>query len=157
MNADPSLTRHCHWRGPRAAQGFTIIEIMVVVVIIGLMAAVVAPNIFGSLGKAQISKVKQDIRALEAALTTYKLDNFSFPSSSAGLSALVTRPSDETAKNWQKGGYVQRVPKDPWERDYLYANPSTHGGDYDIYSLGADGQPGGEDDNADIGNWNLEE
>lgn len=141
----------------RRARGFTLIEIMVVVIIIGLLAAVVVPQFLGRVDDARVAKAKQDIQAIETALTMYKLDNFSYPTADQGLKALVTKPDDATVKNWRAGGYLKRVNKDPWGNDYIYAVPGTHNGDYDLYSLGADGQPGGEKANADVGNWNLDQ
>jgi general secretion pathway protein G len=137
-------------------RGFTLIEIMVVVIIIGLLAAFVVPQFLGRVDDARITKAKGDIQALETALTMYKLDNFNYPGSDAGLGALVRQPTDGSAKNWRAGGYLQRLNKDPWGNDYKYAYPGTHGGEYDLYSMGADGQPDGEKLNADIGNWNLD-
>jgi general secretion pathway protein G len=149
------------WRRPTAGhgpqRGFTLIEIMIVVVIIGLLATLVVQSLSGRVEKAQLTKAKSDIQALETALTMYKLDNFSYPSSGAGLQALVQKPADDSAKNWHEGGYVKRLNKDPWGKDYLYSIPSTHGGEYDIYSLGADGVEGGEGENADIGTWNVDQ
>jgi general secretion pathway protein G len=140
----------------RARQrGFTLIEIMVVVIIIGLLAAVVVPQFFGHVDDARIAKAKQDVQAVETALTMFKLDNFRYPTSEQGLKALVGKPGDESIRNWRPGGYLKRVTQDPWGNDYQYANPGTHGGEFDLYSMGADGQPGGDDVNADIGNWNL--
>ncbi len=133
-------------------KGFTLIEIMVVVVIIGLLAGIVAPKIFGNIGKASISKAKSDIRSLESALNSYKLDNFDYPATDQGLDALVSNPGD--ARNYAPDGYMPRLPKDPWGRDYLYLNPGENGA-IDVYSLGKDGQPGGENDDADLGNWDL--
>lgn len=141
----------------QAARGFTLIEIMVVVVIIGLLAAFILPKVFGNVEKAQVAKVKGDIQALETALTMYKLDNFKYPSTDLGLTALVQRPNDPTVRNWREGGYLQRVSKDPWGNPYQYVYPGTHGQEYDLYSFGADGQEGGEGENADIGNWNIEQ
>lgn len=137
-------------------RGFTLIEIMVVVVIIGLLAAVVVPQFLGRVDDAQQAKTKQDIQAIETALTMFKLDNFSYPSTEMGLRALVEKPTDSSIRNWRDGGYLKRLNKDPWGGDYQYARPGSHGGDYEIYSLGADGQPDGEGNNADIGNWNLD-
>jgi general secretion pathway protein G len=140
----------------RAARGFTLIEIMVVVVIIGLLAAVILPNIFSNLSKAQITKAKSDIQAIEGGLTMYKLDNYKYPSTDLGLNALVQRPNDPTVRNWREGGYLKRVSNDPWGNPYQYVFPGTRGQEFDLYSFGADGQEGGEGENADIGNWNLD-
>lgn len=134
-------------------RGFTLIEIMVVVVIIGLLAALIVPSVVGKVSQASVTKAKSDIQAIGAALELYKLDMFSYPTGTGGLQALVTAPSGETAANW-KGPYLKKVGKDPWGRDYLYQSPGSHG-EYDVYSYGADGQQGGEKENADIGNWDL--
>jgi general secretion pathway protein G len=146
------MTRRIHG----LQRGFTLIEIMVVVVIIGLLAAVVTQQLMGNVDDAQVSKAKQDIRVMETALTLYRLDNFRYPTTEQGLDALVRKPADPNLTNWKTGGYVKRISKDPWGRDYLYASPGEHG-EFDIATLGADGQPGGEEANADIGNWNLDE
>jgi general secretion pathway protein G len=128
---------------------------MVVVVIIGLLAAFILPNVFGNVEKAQINKAKADIGALETALTMYKLDNYKFPNTDLGLTALWQRPNDPTVRNWREGGYIKRVSADPWGNPYQYVYPGQRGQEYDLYSFGADGQEGGEGVNADIGNWNL--
>jgi general secretion pathway protein G len=141
----------------RAARGFTLIEIMVVVVIIGLLAAVILPNVFGRVAKAQMARAKADIRGIETALTMFKLDNFKYPSTDIGLAALSQRPNDPTIRNWPEEGYLKTVPKDPWQNPYQYVFPGTRGQAFDLYSFGADGQEGGEGDNADIGNWNLDQ
>lgn len=133
--------------------GFTLIEIMVVVVILGILASVVVPRIMDNPDKARVAKAKQDIRALESALDIYRLDNFTYPTTDQGLEALVQKPSN--AANWKNGGYVKKLNKDPWGRDYQFLSPGTHG-EIDIYSLGADGAPGGDGINADIGSWELE-
>lgn len=134
-------------------QGFTLIEIIVVVVIIGILATLVAPKFLGRTDEARVVKAKNDIKALESALDLYKLDNYAYPTTDQGLEALVEKPSaDPVPGNWKDGGYVKKLSKDPWQRDYLYLNPGEHG-EVDIYSLGADGIEGGENANADIGNW----
>ncbi|PZN30989.1 MAG: type II secretion system protein GspG [Proteobacteria bacterium] len=141
----------------RKARGLTLIEIMVVVVILGILAAIVAPNVIGQLDRAAVAKAKQDIRAYETALNLYRLDNFKYPTTDQGLQALVTQPNDPTVRNWRPGGYISGLRKDPWGNDYVYVHPGQRGGEYDLYSLGADGQEGGEGPNADIGNWNIDQ
>ena len=137
--------------------GFTLIEVMVVVVILGILAAVVVPRIMDRPDAARIVKAKNDIRVLQSQLNLYKLDNFQYPSTDQGLEALVSKPSGEPEPpNWKTGGYIDRLPKDPWGQDYQYLNPGQHGA-IDIYSLGLDGVLGGDDSNKDIGNWNLDE
>ncbi len=138
-------------------RGFTLIEIMVVVIIIGLLAAVIVPSMLGRVADARVAKTHEDIQAIGTALTLYRLDNFKYPSTDQGLKALVQQPSDPTIRNWRKGGYIQDgTLKDPWGNDYQYVYPGTHGHEYDLYSFGADGQEGGEGEDADIGNWNTD-
>ncbi|MES2488464.1 type II secretion system major pseudopilin GspG [Stenotrophobium rhamnosiphilum] len=140
-----------------AQRGFTLIEIMVVVVILGILAAVVVPRIMDNPGKARVAKAKQDIRQLESAMELYKLDNFNYPNTQQGLEALVTRPSgDPQPKNYKQGGYIKSLPKDPWGNPYQYLSPGVKG-EIDIFTLGADNQPGGETEAADVGNWNLDQ
>jgi general secretion pathway protein G len=133
--------------------GFTLIEIMVVVVILGILAALIAPNVIGRIDEARSTAARQDIGTLENAIKLYRLDNFRYPTTEEGLAALVTRPTDPNMK-WPEGGYLPRTPVDPWNRPYLYLYPGNQS-DVDIYSLGRDGQQGGEGPDADIGNWNL--
>jgi general secretion pathway protein G len=135
-------------------RGFTLIEIMVVVVIIGLLAAFIVPQITGKVEQARVAKAKTDIQALDTALSMYKLDNFHYPPADAGLAALMIQPTGDAAKNW-KGPYLKKLSRDPWNNDYQYVVPGKHG-EYDLYSRGADGQDEGEGENADIGNWNIE-
>ena len=134
--------------------GFTLIEIMVVVVILGILAALIAPNVISRIDDARVTKARQDIKTIESALKLYRLDNYKYPTSEQGLDALVTPPDDTSAK-WPEGGYLDRVPKDPWEKPYIYLQPGNKG-EIDIYTLGRDGQPGGDGPDADIGNWSLD-
>lgn len=144
---------------PRRESGFTLIEIMVVLVIIAILGALIAPQIIGQVDSARIKATKLDIRTLGTALDMYQMDNFRYPTSEQGLEALVRAPTAEPlAKNWRPQGYLRSksVPKDQWGNDYIYRQPGTQGGAYDLYTLGADGQPGGEDADADYGNWNID-
>lgn len=134
-------------------KGFTLIEIMVVIVILGILGTIVAPMILKRPDQARITKAKQDLATITAALDLYKLDNFNYPDTDQGLEALVTRPtSGADVPNWQEGGYIKKLPKDPWGREYLYMSPGENSA-VDVYTLGSDGAPGGEDASADIGNW----
>jgi len=124
--------------------GFTLIEIMVVVVIIGILASVVVPRIMDNPDKARTAKAKNDLRVLESALDIYRLDNYAYPTTDQGLEALVSKPtSSPEPPNWKEGGYIKKLNSDPWGNEYLYLSPGENG-EIDIYSLGADGAPGGE-------------
>ncbi len=136
--------------------GFTLIEIMVVVVIIGILASVVVPRIMDNPDKARVAKAKNDIQALGSALDIYRLDNYVYPTTDQGLEALVNLPtSAPEPANWKQGGYIKKLRKDPWGNEYFYLNPGEHG-EIDIYSLGADGSPGGDGPNKDIGSWDQD-
>jgi general secretion pathway protein G len=136
--------------------GFTLIEVMVVVVILGILAAIVVPRVLDRPDAARVTKARQDIRTLESALNLYKLDNYVYPTTDQGIESLVQKPSTPPEpRNWKEGGYIDRLPADPWQQPYQYLAPGTHGA-IDIYTLGADSQPGGEGPNADVGNWSLE-
>jgi general secretion pathway protein G len=140
----------------RAASGFTLIEVMVVVVILSILAAIVVPNVMSSPDEARIVKAKQDIRALESALNLYRLDNYVYPSTEQGIQALVTRPTTPPEpQNWKAEGYIDRLPTDPWGHPYQYLSPGQNG-EFDLYSMGADGQLDGQGVNADVSNWNLD-
>jgi general secretion pathway protein G len=151
-----SARRSFRARSRRRARGFTLIEIMVVVIIIALLAAVIVPNIMGHVDDAKITAAKEDIVQLKTALKFYYLDNSKYPTTEQGLRALVTQPNDSSITHWRQ--YIEGgLKKDPWGRDYLYQYPGTHGEPYDLYTLGSDGQPGGEGPAADIGNWAPEQ
>ena len=136
-------------------RGFTLLEVMVVVVILGILAALVVPKIISRPDEARAIAARQDIASLMQALKLYRLDNQRYPTTEQGLQALVARPgSAPLAPNWKTGGYVERLPKDPWGNPYQYLNPGVHG-ELDVFSLAADGAPGGEGNDADIGSWNL--
>ncbi len=133
-----------------AEHGFTLIELLVVIVIIGLLATIVAINVIPAGNTARIAKAKADISTLEQALEQYRLDNLTYPSTTDGLQALMTPPPGLTQpERYRQGGYIKKLPEDPWGRPYLYQAPGKKGA-FDVYSLGADGQTGGETDNADI-------
>ncbi len=134
----------------RRARGFTLIEIMVVVVILGILGTLVAPMVLGRIDEARVTKAKNDLRLYESALDLYRMDNFKYPTTDQGLDALVHKPNDPNLKNYRADGYVKQLQKDPWGHDYVYVSPGTNGAAYDLMSLGADGQPGGTGLDADI-------
>lgn len=135
-------------------KGFSLIEIMVVVVILGILASIVVPKIMSRPEEARIVKAKQDILAVQNAMDLYKLDNGFYPSTEQGLQALVVKPNTSPEpRDWKQ--YLKQVPKDPWGKEYLYLNPGEHG-EIDIFTYGPTGQPGGKEKNAEIGNWNIQ-
>ncbi|ALO47029.1 type II secretion system major pseudopilin GspG [Pseudohongiella spirulinae] len=134
-------------------RGFSLIEILVVLVIMGLLISIIAPNVMGRADEARVQKVFADFSAIETALRMYRLDNYDYPSSEQGLSALVERPSLEPVpRNWKSDGYLESLPVDPWGNPYLYLSPGQNG-PYDIFTYGADGVRGGSGQNSDYGNW----
>ncbi len=135
---------------PVRARGFTLIEIMVVVVILAILGTLVAPQILGRIDEARVTKARNDLRLYESSLDLYRMDNFRYPTTDQGLEALVKKPSDPNIKNWRPDGYVKQLVKDPWGHEYVYVAPGTNGAPYDLYSLGADGQPGGQGLDADL-------
>ncbi|MGO9515220.1 MAG: type II secretion system major pseudopilin GspG [Steroidobacteraceae bacterium] len=137
--------------------GFTLIEIMVVVVILAVLGALVVPKILENVDKARVTRAASDIRAIQTALDLYRLDNFKYPTTEQGLQALVTQPTDPTITNYRAGGYLPSLPKDPWGNPYQYVSPGADGRDYDIISYGRDGKPGGEGYDADISTSTLEQ
>lgn len=142
----------------RGERGFTLIELMVVLVILGILAGLIVPRIMGRPEEARRSKARIQIESLETALKLYKLDNGNYPTTEQGLKALVELPTvGKLAGNWREGGYLEKgkVPKDPWNNDFVYVSPGRHG-DYDLSSLGPDGETGGDGKNKDINSWEAE-
>jgi general secretion pathway protein G len=142
---------------PNRQRGFTLIEIMVVVVILAVLGALVVPKILENVDKARVTRAQSDIRAIQTALDTYRLDNFKYPTSEQGLQALVKQPADPTITNWRTGGYLGSMPKDPWNNPYQYVSPGPDGREYEITSYGRDGKPGGDGYDADISTATLEQ
>jgi general secretion pathway protein G len=136
-------------------RGFSLIEILVVLVILGLLISVVAPTVLNQADDARVQKAYADFKAIETALKLYRLDNYVYPTTEQGLTALIEASNlDPAPRNFKRGGYLDSLPQDPWGRPYLYLSPGERG-EVDIYSLGADGLPGGEGQNADIGKWDA--
>ena len=140
-----------------AQGGFTLIEIMVVVVILAVLGALVVPKILENVDKARVTRAQSDIRAIQTALDLYRLDNFKYPTSEQGLQALVKQPVDPTITNYRSGGYLGSLPKDPWNKPYEYVSPGPDGRDYEITTYGRDGKAGGEGYDADISTATLEQ
>jgi len=162
MPKDKFLHKHEYFKGREGMiqneKGFSFIELMVVVIILGILASVIVPRYMGRTDEAKTVKAKIDIAAIETSLKLYRLDNGTYPSTEQGLAALIERPTTEpAAPNWNEPGYLEKkvIPKDPWSREYLYLSPGVHG-EYDILSYGADGAPGGEGKNQDIKSWEIE-
>jgi general secretion pathway protein G len=138
-------------------RGFSLVEILVVLVILGLLVSVVAPTVLNQADDARVQKVYADFANIATALKLYRLDNIVYPSSEQGLEALVEKSTlDPEPRNFKRGGYLDRLPKDPWGSPYLYLSPGENG-EFDLYSLGADGLAGGESQSADLGNWDADE
>lgn len=152
MSAIPNTYRPATLAIPAHERGLTLVEMIVVLAIIALIAALIVPNIIGRPDQARVTVAQTDIRSIAAALKIYRLDNGDYPSTAQGLAALVTKPSGEPAPtNWTPGGYLATVPIDPWGHAYVYHNPGADGAEFDLLSTGKDGKPGGEGLNADIG------
>ncbi|MDO8271879.1 MAG: type II secretion system major pseudopilin GspG [Gammaproteobacteria bacterium] len=142
-------------RNSNRQQGFTLLELMVVVVILGILAALVVPKIISRPDDARVMAARQDIASIMQALRLYKLDTQQYPSTEQGLQALIERPTgNPVPENWKNGGYLERLPDDPWGTPYRFLNPGLYG-EIDVFSLGADGENGGEENAADIGSWML--
>ena len=145
-------------RGTVNDRGFTLIELMVVIIILGILAGLIIPRIMGRPEQARRMKARVQIESIETALKLYKLDNGYYPTTEQGLQALVEAPSvGQLPRAWRQGGYLEKgkVPKDPWGNEYVYLSPGIHG-DFDLISYGSDGEPGGEDNDKDINNWEVE-
>ena len=151
----PSLDNNAASLKAHLQRGFTLLEVMVVVVILGILAVMVVPKIISRPDEARVIAAKQDVASLMQMLKLYRLDNQRYPKTEQGLQSLVTKPVDPPIPpNWKTGGYIERLPKDPWGNPYQYLNPGVHG-EIDVFSFGADGVAGGEGNDTDIGSWNL--
>ena len=154
-SASPATSIRLPANAGRRARGFTLIEIMVVMVILAILAALIVPRVMSRPDEARVIAAQQDIRAIVQALKLYRLDNLRYPSTEQGLAALVAAPTlPPPAQNWKSGGYLERLPRDPWGNSYQYLNPGIRG-EIDVLSFGADGVPGGDGFDADLGSWGL--
>jgi general secretion pathway protein G len=154
LRSNPPFSSPLHVK-PNKIAGFTLIEVMIVIVILGVLAAVIVPNVIGRAHDARVAAAKQDVATISQALAMYRLDNTRVPSAEQGLKALVEKPVlTPLPNNWRSGGYIQRLPNDPWGNPYQYANPGLRG-EVDVFSFGADGKAGGEGEGTDLGTWNL--
>jgi general secretion pathway protein G len=150
-----TLSRFVSGRRPSHVRGFTLIEILVVIVILGILAALVVPKVLERPDQARVVAAKSDIATIMQALKLYRLDNQRYPTTEQGLAALVTRPTEAPVPaNWKPNGYLERLPNDPWGQPYQYLSPGLRG-EVDVFSFGADGQPGGTGVDADVGSWDL--
>jgi len=153
IDSQRTLQLPSHRPGRTRARGFTLVEIMVVVVIIGILGALVVPKLLGRTGESRVTAARVDIATMMQALKLYKLDNQRYPTTEQGLNALITKPTGGPAANgWKAGGYIEKLPKDPWGAPYQYLSPGIHG-EVDVFSFGADGQAGGTGEDADVGSW----
>lgn len=151
----PSL--HCSSRRGLRVRGFTLIEIMVVITILGILAALIVPRVVGRTDDARVAAARQDIASIMQALKLYRLDNGRYPTTEQGLRSLIEKPNGEPVpNNWKQGGYLERsaLPKDPWGKEYQYLSPGLRG-EIDVFSFGRDGQTGGEGPDADVGSWAI--
>ncbi|TDO98164.1 type II secretion system major pseudopilin GspG [Marinomonas balearica] len=155
LKSTTAITPARHPRNKQSKRGFTLLELMVVLVILGALIGLIAPNILGRADEAKVTVAKTQMRDVVNALNLYKLDNGNFPSTAQGLEALVSKPSGfPEARNWKSGGYLSKLPKDPWSNDFVYVSPGSTG-DYDLISLGSDGREGGDDDAEDLSSSDL--
>ena len=153
MSLQPAAEDRAADHSETAEAGFSLLELMVVVVILSVLALVIVPRVIDRPDQARMVRARTDLGAISSAVKFYRLDNFRYPSTEEGIDALVNKPNDPDIK-WPEGGYIPRLPRDPWNRPYLYLQPGNNG-EYDLYTFGRDGEQGGEGPDSDIGNWSL--